>query len=210
MEQLSKRLKLRLSLPLPGVAAQLQMAHEERKLFFHTKVVPQDARLSSVMILIYQQDGQYFIPLIVRQQDGHVHGGQVSFPGGRFDEEDADLQTTALRELSEEIGVPAAEVKLLGRLTEFYIPPSNFLVHPFVGVHDDIPLFIPDEREVARVVPVCLDDLLDDRNISSREITLNNGLKIMAPAFCLEGLVVWGATAMILSELRTLLRELSE
>lgn len=208
MEQLAKRLKFRLGLPLPGSAAQILMAHEERKLFFNSNAVPQNARTSSVLILIYQQSNRFYVPLIVRQQDGHVHGGQVSFPGGKQDPSDEDLSMTALREAEEEIGVSRQNINVVGRLSEFYIPPSNFMVHPFVGIHDGVPDFFPDAREVERVVPIRLDQLLDDQYISKREISLRNGLKITVPAFCLEGLVIWGATAMILSELRVLLTEL--
>ncbi|MFM7218301.1 MAG: NUDIX hydrolase [Bacteroidota bacterium] len=208
MEQLAKRLKFRLGLPLPGSAAQILMAHEERKLFFNSNAVPQNARTSSVLILIYQDSNKFYVPLIVRQQDGHVHSGQVSFPGGKQDPSDADLSITALREAEEEIGVSRHDIQLVGRLSEFYIPPSNFMVHPFVGIHSGVPEFTPDSREVERVVPIRLDHLMDDQYIAKREIPLRNGFKITVPAFCMEGLVVWGATAMILSELRVLLTEL--
>jgi 8-oxo-dGTP pyrophosphatase MutT (NUDIX family) len=208
MEQFAKRLKLRLGLPLPGSAAQILMAHEERKLFFNSNVVPQHARLSSVLILIYQEANRFYIPLIERQQDGHVHGGQVSLPGGKHDPNDENLSVTAIREAEEEIGISKNDIQLIGRLTEFYIPPSNFIVHPFVAIHSGVPGFFPEAREVARIVPIRLDQLLDNRCIKQCEITLRNGLTISAPAFCLEGLVIWGATAMILSELRVLLTEL--
>lgn len=167
-----------------------------------------DAKQSGVLILLYpgQLQETYRFALIRRPEYEGVHSGQVSLPGGRYEPSDRDLSDTALRETEEEIGVIASSVELLGALSELYIPPSNFMVHPFVGWTDRRPVFIPDHQEVEEVIEADLTDLMDDRKIKKRKIPLRNGLVILAPCFELGGSVVWGATAMILSEFREVVR----
>lgn len=209
LDDFSKLLKHRLSLPLPGRDAQLRMAHAERKINLSHYKVPQDARWGSVMILLYEDENKIKFPLILRQTYDGVHSGQVAFPGGKFEPADENLINTALRETSEEIGITTNDVTVLGKLTELYIPPSNFLVHPHIGTIKNKPDFFPDAGEVVEIIEVSLDDLMSDSVVNEKEITLSNGLKILTPYFDFYGHTVWGATAMIMSELKILIKELN-
>lgn len=208
LEELSKSLKHRLGLPLPGNDAHLKMAHTERRLNLSRYKAPADAKQGSVLILMYEDEGMIRIPLILRPDYDGVHSGQVAFPGGKFEETDEYLETTALREASEEIGVVMQDITIVGKLTELYIPPSNFLVHPFLGTIPYRPFFIPDPNEVSKVIELDIDDLIDSSNLGEKEIKLSTGHSIQAPVFLFKGETVWGATAMMLSELRTLLFEI--
>jgi 8-oxo-dGTP pyrophosphatase MutT (NUDIX family) len=199
LEELSKKLKHRLSLPLPGADAQLKMAHLERRLNQARFKIPDYARMGAVLILLFEDEGTVHTCFIERTQYDGVHSGQIAFPGGKK-EPGETLEQTALREAEEEIGVRQSDVLLLGQLTELYIPPSNFLVHPFVGSISYKPSFLPHEAEVAALVEVTLDELADVRLRGEKKITLSNGSTVQTPYFGLQGKTVWGATAMIISE----------
>lgn len=199
LEEISKKLKYRLSLPLPGLEAQLKMAHLERRLNLSHYKVPSYARNGAVLILLFEDDGALKTCFIERTQYDGVHSGQIAFPGGKK-EPDESLQQTALREAAEEVGVNPADVELLGQLTELYIPPSNFLVHPFVGAISYRPAFFPQPAEVAEVVEIKIDDLADVRLRGEKQITRSNGTAVQTPFYDVQGKTVWGATAMIISE----------
>ena len=199
LEEISKKLKYRLSLPLPGIDAQMKMAHLERRLTLTRFKVPGYARMGAVLILLFEEDGIIKTCFIERTQYDGVHSGQIAFPGGKK-EPDETLEQTAVREAEEEIGVKGQDITVLGQLTELYIPPSNFLVHPFVGAINYKPAFFPQEAEVAEVVEIKIDDLADVRLRGEKEITLSNGSTVQTPYFDLHGKTVWGATAMIISE----------
>ncbi|GAB4427409.1 MAG: CoA pyrophosphatase [Bacteroidia bacterium] len=170
-------------------------------------VVPPDARLSAVMILLYALDGQWHIPFIRRTDDGRVHGGQVALPGGRCDATDPDFCFTALRETSEEIGVPPAAIEVLGSLTELYIPPSNSLVYPFVGLFAGRPVFRPEPREVAAVIEIPLLRFADPAVQGLHRVRVKGDWYIDAPGYTpATDVLIWGGTAMMIAELTTLLR----
>lgn len=208
LEELSRQLKIRLSLPLPGKDAHFRMASTERRLNLSNYAIPQDARWSGVLIMLYQDEEDIRFPLIIRQSDGGVHSGQIGLPGGKFEPSDLELSRTALRETEEEIGIPAESIQLIGKLTSLYIPPSNFLVHPFIGVYKGKPLFIPDHNEVDSVLEFGLEDLLNDELIREKQITLSSGIMVQSPAIEFEGYTIWGATAMMMSELKAVLMEM--
>jgi len=157
-------------------------------------------RIGCVMLLLYCHEEQFHIVLTRRRENLNAHAGQISFPGGRLEPGETFVET-ALRETHEEIGVAPETVQLLGELSSIYIPPSDFEVHPFVGwvAHGRPPSFIPQESEVAEVLQVPLSHLLnpETRKVGCREF---QGTPVEIPYFDVDGHVVWGATAIMLSE----------
>lgn len=145
--------------------------------------------------------------LILRKTYQGVHSNQVGFPGGRLEVFDKNLKHTALRETEEEVGIPKGEVQVVKRLTKLYIPPSNFWVYPYVGLLEKTPKLIAQETEVEKILEVNIDELLDERSLIQQKLSTSYAENIEVPAFSLNGQVVWGATAMMLSELKELLKE---
>jgi 8-oxo-dGTP pyrophosphatase MutT (NUDIX family) len=133
----------------------------------------------------------------------------VSFPGGGAEPEDTDLVQTALREAFEEIGVPADRVRVLGKLSELYIPPSNFLVTPVVGYLDFRPDFIADTEEVDHIIEVPLTELLSPNCLTEKEIVIFPDVRLNVPCYYARENIIWGATAMMLSELIETIRTIS-
>ncbi len=198
------RVRAALQKPLPGIAAQIRLAPEYRVESLRA-APPADARPAGVLILLYPQNGAWHFPLMKRVEDGLVHSGQISLPGGS-QEAGESLQATALREACEEIGAACAEVDVIGQLSTIYIPPSNFLVTPTVGCVAQRPDFRCDPREVAELIEVPLSTLFD-RDVVKREPWSLRGLTVDVPFYQIGPHKVWGATAMILSEFSMLLAE---
>lgn len=200
------RVKTRLELPLPGVEAQFRLARAARAMSVE---VPDNARIACVLVLFYPVDTIPHLVLIERQSSDNPndqHAGQISFPGGKSEKSDLSLAATALREAEEEIGVAADSVAIIGRLTELYIPVSNFLVHPFVGYTAAPPGFVLQKEEVHSVLEVPVPLLKDDAIRNITDIRINDGLILKeVPCFEIQDRVVWGATAMMLSELLAIL-----
>jgi len=196
------------NLPLPGVEAQLKLAPILRlQELENINISSKNPNKAGVMAMFYPDDKDItHLVLILRKTYRGVHSNQVGFPGGRVEDIDKNLKHTALRETEEEIGVPASEIKVLKRLTRLYIPPSNFWVYPYVGIMNRTPHFIPQESEVEQVLEVSLEDLLNEENLITQTLTTSYAEEIEVPAFFLSGHVVWGATAMILSELKEMLK----
>ena len=201
-----EKLKTRLSEPLPGSMAHDIMASESR-LKLKMPSPNERTRESAVLILFYPSENQIFIPLILRPQYDGVHGGQMAFPGGRAEKEDENLTRTALREAQEEIGVRISDVKVLGELTKLYIPPSNFYVQPVVGYMTHKPDFYPDPREVDKVVEISLNEIKSP-TIIGRKTIIVRGVEINTPFYDIKETTVWGATAMMISELLTVIQSL--
>ncbi len=191
----------RLLTPLPSQEAHIAMAPTGR--FADTvSLKPNDkTRLSAVLIAFYIRDNTLYFPLIVRPENSGVHSGQIAIPGGKQDDTDTDLVMTALREMEEEMGVTVPRECVLGQLSHFYIPPSNFLVYPILAYLPTAPTFTPNPREVVRVVEI---DITNFAYTDTRKEKIIQASYINAemPYYDLHNHTVWGATAMILSELR--------
>jgi 8-oxo-dGTP pyrophosphatase MutT (NUDIX family) len=201
--------KQELSQNLPGEKAHLRMSPSHRPLSSLALQNAPDVRESAVAVVLFRNSDQIECILTQRPDYDGNHGGQVSFPGGKKDPGDRDLEETARRECYEEIGIPKNSGLLLGQLTDVFIPVSGFLVKPFVYFHQELPPLIKDEREVAEILTFPLFDLKKEELISSTEIRLKNGqIYKNIPYFDLADKKVWGATALILNEIREILLEI--
>ena len=172
--------------------------------------IPDNARPSGVLCLLFPVADELNMLLMKRREDKGAHSGQVSFPGGSYEQSDADLRATALREAQEEIGIASADVDILGALTPLYIPVSNFNVYPFVGFSKQRPLYNLSKNEVSYTIEVTLSSLLhaDRKTITDVTSPAVPGLIRQVRAYKLEdGTIIWGATAMIISELEAVLDE---
>ncbi|MGS2738701.1 NUDIX hydrolase [Sinomicrobium sp. M5D2P17] len=163
-------------------------------------------RKAGVMALFYP-DNRYKtnIVLLLRKKYEGIHSNQVGFPGGKMEEEDTDIRITALRETQEEVGVSPENIKIVRALTTLYVPPSNFLVHPFLGVSEETPSFLPQEEEVEELIEVPLEYILDDNLVARKTIVTSYATNADVPYFNFSGYTVWGATAAMLSEVKDLL-----
>ena len=164
-------------------------------------------RHSAVLLYLYPQQGDWRIVLMKRPEYEGAHGGQVSIPGGRL-EPGEDHRQAALREFGEETGVRVNSAQLLGGLSELFIPPSRFLVKPFVAYATQQPRFDPDPVEVEEIIELSISTLMSDVTIRRGKVCLGGGARVETPYFAVNGHRVWGATAMILSEFKEILRDL--
>lgn len=198
--------KRELMLALPGEKAHQKMAPSSRPISSIAVKMADKVRESAVAVVLYKNSGSIECILTQRPEYEGNHSGQVSFPGGKKDPSDLDLEETARRECFEEIGIPTDEGILLGQLTDVFIPVSSFLVKPYVIYHETLPILKKDEREVAEILSFPLFDLKKEELISTMEVHLPNGtIYRNIPYFDLADKKVWGATALILSELREIL-----
>ena len=149
-------------------------------------------------------------PLRRRSQDGRVHGGQISFPGGRREPVDVDFTATALREADEEMGIKEDKLEVLGALTELYIPSSNSIVYPRLAVAEQRPDFIADPVEVDEIIEVPVEQFLDESRLGQHQVDVHQGMSIKALRFVVNGKeLIWGATAMMMAEVVQLIEEAS-
>jgi len=193
-------------IPTLGLKAQLKMAPPQRFGTMKTLLaIPENVRYAAVMMLLYPIEGELHFCLIQRSNYAGKHSGQISFPGGKKEEEDVDYWATALRETQEEVGVDSSKVTLLKQLSSTYIPPSNFYVYPFMAYVESRPNFIPEKGEVAQVIEVPLNDLLKEASMQEGSITASYSDEVVIPMFVFDSCDVWGATAMILAEAREMI-----
>ncbi|MFH6943044.1 NUDIX hydrolase [Flavobacterium sp. FlaQc-50] len=192
---------------LPAILAHLKMAPKERaEALKNLNAEAINPRIAAVMMLFYPKKGKTHLVLIVRNAYNGVHSSQIAFPGGKYETTDAGFAATALRETHEEVGILPEKIKVIKEFTPMFIPPSNFMVHPFLGVSLEELSFYPDVREVADIIELPLSVFLNDEIIIEATLSTSYGSNILVPAFNIQNHIVWGATAMILSELRDVLK----
>lgn len=208
VDRVADHLRSRLAAGLPGHDGFLELSGYKRPDLEAARRTNPPPRESAVLALLYPKDDRPHVLLMLRPTYDGVHSGQVAFPGGRREIEDPSLEATALREFAEETGASVEGISILGALSPVYIPPSRSLVTPFIGMTTELGTLKPDPREVAELIHVPLTDLLRDDILRAREqyiAMMERSVEI--PYFDVQGHVVWGATAMMIAELRELLRD---
>lgn len=203
-----ERLKQRLQTELPGKKAQDKMMSRVKDMPLK---IPENAKPSAVLVLLFPKQTEWNVLYIQRAKDGHAHSGQIGFPGGKQEPDDADLKSTALREAQEEVGLISREVEIIGQLTPLYIPVSNFNVYPFVGLANEAIHYNLQKKEVDRILEIPVTKLLhaDLKTIVEVTSPADRTFVRKVPAYQLDhDAILWGATAMITSELEAILEEL--
>ena len=190
--------------PLPGKKAHKELApyRSEIELDFKNK----NPKIASTLLLIYPKNGETFFCLIERQEYEGTHSNQISFPGGK-NESGESMKETALRESKEEIGIDPISINIIGELTQVFVPPSNFLIHPFVGYCDFTPDFKANEREVKRIIEVNIENLFKKDVIKVKKMSFKKSsgtINYEVPYLDLNNKIVWGATSVILNEFKIL------
>jgi 8-oxo-dGTP pyrophosphatase MutT (NUDIX family) len=193
---------------LPASEAHYKMAPLERiESMKNLEIEGKNPKIAAVMMLFYPKNGATHLVLIVRNSYEGVHSAQIAFPGGKFELSDENFESTALRETYEEIGIHPENIEIVMPFTNLYIQPSNFMVYPYLGICRQEIIFVPDENEVANIIELPLSDFLNEDLIVSVNISNSYAKNIEVPAFKINEHIVWGATAMMLSELKEVLKK---
>lgn len=193
-------------LKLGGLEAQFKMAPELRLKYDKDKIEANNPRKAAVLALFYpNKNDETTLLLTKRASYKGTHSAQISFPGGKTEKSDKNLQETALREAFEEVGVMPKSTEIIRELTDVYIPPSNFLATPFIAYSIQRPNFIKN-HEVAEIIEISLHDLLNDNHLTTVNLSTSYMKNIDVPCFKINNHIIWGATGMILSEIKELLK----
>lgn len=207
MSDFQRQLVQIISENLPGEAAHVRMAPLNRPLSSFAMKNAENVRESAVAVMLFEENDTYNCTLIQRPSYEGSHSGQISFPGGKRETSDANLEETAVRECMEEVGIDLKKGTMLGKLTPVYIPVSNFHVEPYLFFYPELPEFKPDQREVESILTISIDDLLDEGKITTMNVSMPNGYELReVPCFEINGKQIWGATALILNELKEILK----
>ncbi len=198
-------------LPLPGKQAQLSMTSNIRAVQMASEnYLDKKPKKAAVLALCYPNYEHKTQLLFIKRKaiQGDIHSAQIGFPGGSVEQRDNSVLHTAIREAEEEVGIESRGIEKIIKLSELYIPPSNFLVHPFLAFSHQQPEFKIQEEEVESILEIPLTYFLDDQNISSHKITTSYLSDVDFPAFVYEEHIIWGATAMMLGEIRSLIKQI--
>lgn len=197
-----------LEVSLPAGDAHFKMVPFERlESLKNQNLASFNPKTAAVMMLLYPKTGKTHLVLIVRNSYEGIHSAQIALPGGKYEMTDENYANTALRETQEEIGIHPENIEIIRPFTHLYIQASNFLVYPFLGVSREEIVFIPDETEVAQIIELPIADFLKDELIVNTTMSTSYAKNIQIPAFKINEHIVWGATAMILSELKEVLKK---
>ncbi len=192
---------------LLGEFSHLKMCPPEREdLMKNINLETIKPREAAIMMLFYPKNNKTHLALILRTSYNGVHSSQIAFPGGKVEKFDKNFQETALRETHEEIGIHPEKINVIRDFTPIYIPPSNFMVYPFLGYSLDELIFNPDQKEVAGIIELPLAYFLDENIVILNRMSTSYNQEIDVPAFKIHDHIVWGATAMMLSELKDVLK----
>ncbi|MBS1571411.1 MAG: CoA pyrophosphatase [Bacteroidetes bacterium] len=179
-----------------------------RPIFSYDEILQKNPRMAAVNILLYLKNDQWYFPLMQRTINLHdKHSGQISFPGGSRETEDANFAETAIRETSEEIGIEKNFIKIIREMTPMYIPPSNFFVHPFISFTKKNPSFYLQKTEATDLLEIPVNDILN-LSMEPQLKILPSSRGIEVPVIEFNGKYIWGATSMILSEFSHILKNL--
>jgi len=180
-------------------------AHSEMAPYRELNVTPDQilkAKKAGVLLLIHPIKDQAYFTLIERAAYEGVHSSQIAFPGGKYEQEDLNIEKTALREAHEEVNIIPTDVKIITTLSNLYVPPSNFYITPVLGFSKVRPKYIAEQKEVQNILEIPLSELLNPNIIQETKIRMGKHGKITTPFLDLQNKIVWGATAVILNELR--------
>lgn len=191
--------------PLAGLEAQFKMAPKLRLQYNIDEIKARNPRKAAVLALFYPNNvNETTFLLTERANYKGTHSAQISFPGGKIDKKDYNLKETALREAFEEVAINPKQVTLFREMTEVYIPPSNFLVTPFIGFSQQRPQF-SQNHEVESLIEVSLSDLISEASLTTEIMNTSYMTNAEVPCFQLNDYIVWGATAMMLAEIKELI-----
>jgi len=209
MEISIQQIKQRLNQELPGQVSHLKMAPANRihELKNQEKKIL-NAQKSAVMLLLFNEQNKLKVIFIRRSFYVGIHAGQIAFPGGRYEDFDIEIKNTALREIEEEIGLHSENIEVIGRISDIYVPPSNFLISVFVGYLPQKPQYKIDEREVNEIIEIELSEFFKEDSIIEKEfIVPSTNSKVLAPYYKVGNIELWGASAMVMCEFLDIIGE---
>jgi 8-oxo-dGTP pyrophosphatase MutT (NUDIX family) len=190
---------------LPGIDAQKELVS---KTFSRSRTqANKNSKRAGVLAIILDVSttpSLLYIKRTTKRND--KHSGQISFPGGQYEDGDKTLLQCALRETKEEVGIQGADLQILGPLTPLYVDVSDFVIHPYLAFYDAIPDYELEEEEVAHIIEFPIAELLEEESIKYTDMTIRNHKLKNIPYFDLNGEILWGATAMITNEILHLIR----